>query len=519
MASSASCRPRDVREAVRWVMDIARGVRDAHLRNVFHRDLKPHNVLITPISRRARVADFGLALSAAAGRRRKLVSVDPRCDRGDAGVHGAGAGTGLPAALDPLDVAERTMLVALDVWGLGALAYDLLAGRPPWQAERGLEPWECAAAATESPELPRLAAAPVAPHHRQGARDRRLRALCDRRRSRRRPRRVLDARADELRRVARRTIRPVVPAQPAAHDFAGLATILAAISGGTYASIVEVRAQRNALAAEARQEELDNNELQQHSKEIRADLASTERELDAKTDELAQVKQTLNDANKEYKAVVAANERALADANTATRALADELAEAHTERDTAQFGRKLYEDFWNRARLESQQADRDRDQAQHDRDGARDERDHALEERDSAVEQRTQAEQERDRALADRDRAESIRRRVEDDVAKLTAQLAALRGLPAPAPATTVSSTKSGKAGSAAPPPSPTPPPVQARSAGTGSASAVRSTGAGAGSGSAVGPVPMLARGSAATRAPASAPTSDGGSDATAPRP
>ncbi|HEU4731973.1 MAG TPA: protein kinase, partial [Kofleriaceae bacterium] len=63
-ASAATCRPRDLWEAVRWVHDVARGVHDAHLRNVFHRDLKPHNVLITPISRRARIADFGLAVTA-----------------------------------------------------------------------------------------------------------------------------------------------------------------------------------------------------------------------------------------------------------------------------------------------------------------------------------------------------------------------------------------------------------------------------------------------------------------------
>ncbi|HEY3806615.1 MAG TPA: protein kinase [Kofleriaceae bacterium] len=511
--SAAALRPRSPDEAVRWVRDVARGVHDAHLRNVFHRDLKPHNVLITPFSRRARITDFGLAVGGAVERN------GPVQIAGTPGYIAPEQAAGLPAALDPHDVDERAMLVALDVWGLGALAYDLLAGRPPWQAERGLEPWECAAAATESPELPHSL-------------PRRLRRIIGKALAIAGAARYATAAdlADDLDAYLTReptsfdTSRPSrfglwCRRNPQLTIFAGLATILAAISGGTYASIVEVRAQRNALALEARQEELDNNELQQHSKEIRADLASTERELDAKTDELAQVKQTLNDANKEYKAVVAANERALADANTATRALADELAQAHTERDTAQFGRKLYEDFWNRARLESQQADRDRDQAQHDRDGARDERDHALEERDAAVEQRTQAEQERDRALADRDRAEAIRRRVEDDVAKLTAQLAGLRGLPAPVPATTTSSTKPVKAGSATPPPSPAPPAVQARSAGAGSASAVRSTGAGAGSGSAVGPVPMLARGSAATRSPATAPTSDDGSDATAPRP
>ena len=61
--SAAAIRPRSDDEAVRWVRDVARGVHDAHLRNVFHRALKPHNVLITPFSRRARIADFGLAVS------------------------------------------------------------------------------------------------------------------------------------------------------------------------------------------------------------------------------------------------------------------------------------------------------------------------------------------------------------------------------------------------------------------------------------------------------------------------
>ena len=63
-ATAAATRPRDVDEVARWVMQVARGVHDAHMRNVFHRDLKPRNVLVTPISRRARVADFGLAVCA-----------------------------------------------------------------------------------------------------------------------------------------------------------------------------------------------------------------------------------------------------------------------------------------------------------------------------------------------------------------------------------------------------------------------------------------------------------------------
>jgi len=155
-AAASSCRPDSVEEAARWVMEVARGVRDAHLRNVFHRDLKPQNVLITPISRRARIADFGLALSAATDRLGRSSTVLVK--RGASGPVSI-AGTpeymspeqarGLPINLDPFDVEERKILVGVDVWGLGALAYGLLSGGPPWFANAsGDEPWEIAASGT-----------------------------------------------------------------------------------------------------------------------------------------------------------------------------------------------------------------------------------------------------------------------------------------------------------------------------------------------------------------------------------
>ncbi len=128
-ASAAAMRPASLDEAVGWVRDVARGVHDAHLRNVFHRDLKPHNVLITPVSRRARIADFGLAISAA------NPSGAPRV-AGTPSYIAPEQARGLSASLDPHDIDERAALVAIDVWGLGALAYDLCGGGPPWRAAR-----------------------------------------------------------------------------------------------------------------------------------------------------------------------------------------------------------------------------------------------------------------------------------------------------------------------------------------------------------------------------------------------
>jgi hypothetical protein len=426
-ASAATLRPRSLAEAVRWVRDVARGVHDAHLRNVFHRDLKPHNVLITPFSRRARVADFGLAVSTAHDRG------GPVEIAGTPGYIAPEQACGLPPALDPHDLDDRAVLVALDVWGLGALAYDLVTGHAPWQDDAGLEAWERAASATAAPEVDE------APH--------RLRAIITKALA-------IDPRAryatagelaDDLDAYLAR--------EPTSHDTTrvsrfvlwcrrnpqltmtvGLAAVLAAMSLVAYVSVLEVRAQRNALAVEAQRANAENERLAERAKAIRAELATTEAELAAKAKELADLRGRLSDTDKEYRAILAAKERALRDADAATRELADELAAARSERDEAKLGREMYEGFWTRARTEGDAAARERDAAQNDRDAAHAERDQALKERDAASAARTRAEQERDHAIADRDRADQIRHRVEADLVRITGELATLKAPPPASP-------------------------------------------------------------------------------------
>jgi len=122
------------------VRDVARGVHDAHLRNVFHRDLKPHNVLITPISRRAKIADFGLAVSAAGPPGWRAAS-----------RNGALRIAGTPGYLAPEQARDSPSRSIAHRGrprragrrrrlGLGAIAYDLLAGHPPWHAADGIAP-------------------------------------------------------------------------------------------------------------------------------------------------------------------------------------------------------------------------------------------------------------------------------------------------------------------------------------------------------------------------------------------
>lgn len=422
--SAATIRPRGLPEAVRWVRDVARGVHDAHLRNVFHRDLKPRNVLITPLSRRARIADFGLAISSGHDRARVLEIA------GTPGYIAPEQAAGLPAALDPHDLTERAVLVGLDVWGLGALAFDLVADRAPWQADAGMEAWEHAAAAERSPVLPRELPA-------------RLRCILDKALALSPSARYASAGelADDLDAYLAR--------QPTSHDSSRLARIrlwtrrnpqlsitvvlaavLATLSIVAYVNVVEARSQRNALGLEATRARAENETLSVRVQHTRQDLTATETELATRAKELEELRTRLADADKEYEAIVAAKERALRNADAATKLLADQLAAVRNERNEARVARSLYEGFWARARTESNEAASERDQAQHDRDTARRERDTAQHDREQAVTAHDIAEAERDKALADRDRAEAIRRRVENDLARVTAALAAMRPHP-----------------------------------------------------------------------------------------
>jgi len=438
-ASAASCRPRDLAEAVRWVRDVARGVCDAHLHNVFHRDLKPHNVLITPVSRRAKIADFGLAISAATA---TDTSSSPglvlRGPSGPARIAGTPEymapeqARGLPLSLDARDAACRRTLVAVDVWGLGALAYDLLSGAPPWRAEGGSAAWEIAATGRLPPRLERTAAGePIAP---------RLRKIVERALAPVPADRYASASeiADELDAyLARRPTSfdrsaPVrcwlwVRRNPHLTVTAAVALSLATMSLAAYRTVAGLRERSRDLAAEIRQVERDKQALAAKAREERRQLDETELSLRTQTTSLAAVRRTLSDTKVEYQAIVAAKTRELATADAATRQLSEQLTAARSDRDIAEKGRDLYETFWSRARDEAAQATTERDAARRERDAAQTERDQSVKDRDAARAARTQAERARDEAVADRDREASARHRIEVDLSQLAAELSTLR--------------------------------------------------------------------------------------------
>ncbi len=109
--------------AARYLVQVARAIQHAHDHGILHRDLKPANVLLDEHDQ-PRVTDFGLA---------KQLSSDDCHTR-------TGALLGTPGYMAPEQAEGKKVLTpAVDVYGLGALLYELLTARPPFKGESALD--------------------------------------------------------------------------------------------------------------------------------------------------------------------------------------------------------------------------------------------------------------------------------------------------------------------------------------------------------------------------------------------
>jgi serine/threonine protein kinase/tetratricopeptide (TPR) repeat protein len=107
-----------VGEAIRILKEVLDALHYAHSHRVVHRDIKPDNVLIT--GRHAVVTDFGVA---------KAVSESSE----DETLTSPGVALGTPAYMAPEQAAAEAYIDhRADIYAVGALAYELLTGRPPF---------------------------------------------------------------------------------------------------------------------------------------------------------------------------------------------------------------------------------------------------------------------------------------------------------------------------------------------------------------------------------------------------
>ncbi len=117
----------DPRAAARLMTDVAGAVHHAHERGILHRDLKPSNILLDRDGR-PYVTDFGLARRIGA----------------ESTLTGPDAILGSPPYMAPEQAGGRSkeITTATDVYGLGAVLYALLTGRPPFRGDSVLETLE-----------------------------------------------------------------------------------------------------------------------------------------------------------------------------------------------------------------------------------------------------------------------------------------------------------------------------------------------------------------------------------------
>ena len=96
---------------------IAEGLAAAHATDLIHRDIKPGNVLLEGSQQKVKITDFGLARTA-----------------DDASISQSGIIAGTPMYMAPEQALGQTLDQRADLFSLGSVLYQMVAGRPPFRA-------------------------------------------------------------------------------------------------------------------------------------------------------------------------------------------------------------------------------------------------------------------------------------------------------------------------------------------------------------------------------------------------
>jgi len=115
--------PFPIGAAVEYIVQVCEGVAEAHAHGIIHRDLKPSNLLVTKRadgSDLVKILDFGISKWTAIGE-----------DEGD--LTQTGVVLGSPKYMSPEQLfGAGSVDSRTDIWSIGAILYELIAGRPPY---------------------------------------------------------------------------------------------------------------------------------------------------------------------------------------------------------------------------------------------------------------------------------------------------------------------------------------------------------------------------------------------------
>ena len=107
----------DLRAAVAITHDLCGALEHAHRRGIIHRDVKPHNVIVTPEGR-AKLTDFGIARAVGSG----TISATKML-------------LGSVQYISPEQARGESADARSDIYSLGTVLYEMLTGRPPFSGE------------------------------------------------------------------------------------------------------------------------------------------------------------------------------------------------------------------------------------------------------------------------------------------------------------------------------------------------------------------------------------------------
>ena len=112
-----------VEDAIQLTVEVAGALGLAHEQNIVHRDIKPENIMIS--NGHALVADFGIARAVEEGGAAKLTQT--------------GMAVGTPVYMAPEQAVGEKVGPAADIYSLGCMLYEMLAGEPPFTGKNATQ--------------------------------------------------------------------------------------------------------------------------------------------------------------------------------------------------------------------------------------------------------------------------------------------------------------------------------------------------------------------------------------------